>query len=200
MNTKTVAVTGGIGSGQTTVCRIFEKFGCKVINADLVARQIVDTNQTIIESLKEEFGAYFFDENQRLKRKELAKVVFADKNKTQRLNEIVHPVLVSELIQEMEIADKSGKYNVVIIDAALIYELSIERFFDAIVVVNAPFKQRIKRVEERDGLTKEQILDRMSNQFPLEEKVSWADYVVQNTSDLQALESQVFDIYESLLK
>ena len=200
MKAKTIAVTGGIGSGQTTVCRIFEKFGCKVINADLVARQIIDTNATIVDSLKSEFGEFFFDEHDRLKRKELAKVVFADKNKTQRLNEIVHPVLVKELIQEMEIADKTGKYKVIVIDAALIYELSIERFFDSVVVVNAPMKHRLKRVEERDGLSKQQIMDRISNQFPLEEKVSWANFVVNNNTDLKSLENQVFDIYETLLK
>lgn len=200
MKTKIIAVTGGIGSGQTSVCKIFEQYGCKVINADLVARQIIDTNSSVTDNIKAEFGSEFFDSKNKLKRKELAKIVFADKNKTQRLNEIVHPVLVKELIQEMEIADKTGKYQIIIVDAALIYELSIERFFDSIVVVNAPMKHRIARVEERDELQRAQILDRMSNQIPLEEKSEWGDFIINNNSTLKVLETQVFNVYEKLLK
>ena len=200
MKTKIIAVTGGIGSGQSSACKIFEHYGCKVINADLVARQIIDTNSSVTENIKTEFGEEFFDSKNKLKRKELAQVVFADKNKTQRLNEIVHPVLVKELIQEMEIADKTGQYKIIIVDAALIYELSIERFFDSIVVINAPMKHRISRVEERDSLQRAQILDRMSNQIPLEEKAEWGDYIINNNSTLKELETLVFNVYEKLLK
>ncbi len=197
---KTIAVTGGIGSGQTTVCSIFQKFGCKIINADLVGKQIVDTNSNVIQELKDEFGKEFFDKKNQLDRKKFAEHVFEDKNKIKRLNEIVHPVLISELILEMETAEQSKKYKVIIIDAALIYELAMERFFDFVVVVTAPYQHRLDRVMKRDGVSRKRVLDRMKNQFPLPEKVQWADYVVKNTQDIENLESQVFDIYEELLK
>lgn len=199
MSTKTIAVTGGMGCGQSTVCNIFEGYGCKIINADLVAKQIVETNQTVIENLKEEFGEKFFD-GKELKRKELARFVFADNNRTHRLNEIIHPVLVSELIQEIEIAEKNNKYKLIILDAALIYELSIERFFDAIVVVNTPFKLRVDRIIERDGLTRADITDRINNQLPLADKASWGDYVVKNNSTLEVLEEQVKKVFEELME
>jgi dephospho-CoA kinase len=200
MKVKTVAVTGGIGSGQSTVSNIFEKFGCKIINADQVARQIINTNTEIINELKNTFGTHFFDSTNKLKRKEFGKMIFANKNSTQKLNEIVHPQLVQELITEIETEEKLGKYKVIIIDAALIYELSIERFFDHIVVVFTNKETRIKRVRERDGATRQQIIDRMNNQFPLDEKREWADFIITNNGRPEDLEPQVFDVYEKILQ
>lgn len=196
---KVIAITGGIGSGQSSVSRLLgEHPECLVIHADDIARQIVDTNPTVKQQIKEQFGAHFFDKGDILKRKEFAKAVFVDKNHTQRLNQIVHPELVKELIDEVENAQDSGQYELIIIDAALIYEMAIERYFDAVVVVYAPKQERIKRVMERDQLSKQLIMDRMENQFDLNEKRGWADFVVDNSGNFEQLRTNVDSLFGKL--
>jgi dephospho-CoA kinase len=198
MQSKLIAVTGGIGSGQSTVCQMFEEMGCKVIHADQVGKQIVDTNAKVKDELRIEFGDAIFDENNILKRKEFAKIVFSDKNRIQRLNRIVHPRLIKELIEEIELAQESGEYQFIIIDGALIYEMAIERFFDHIIVVYSKKEVRIKRVQERDKLSRREIIDRMDNQIDLNEKSSWADYVIENNHSLVELKAEVYKVYNEL--
>ena len=198
MQSKLIAITGGIGSGQSTVCKMFEEMGCKIIHADQVAKQIVDTNNKVKDSLRQEFGDTIFDDNNILKRKEFSKIVFSDKNRIQRLNRIVHPILIVELIEEIELAQESGEYQFIIIDGALIYEMAIERFFDHIIVVYAKKETRIKRVQERDGLTKREIIDRMNNQIDLNEKSSWADFVIENNHSIVELKAEVYKVFNDL--
>jgi dephospho-CoA kinase len=197
---KIVAVTGGIGSGQSTVSRMLaENYPCKVVNADLVAKQIIDTNPDVKELLAEAFGAAIFDKNGILLRREFAALVFTDKNKIQQLNTIVHPYLVSEFITAMEDGQASDTHKLIVIDAALIYEMAIEKYFDFIVVVYAPKQQRIKRVQERDRLTRSEILHRMENQFDLNEKRAWADFVVDNSYGMDELTQAVEKLYQQLI-
>ncbi|MCB0278016.1 MAG: dephospho-CoA kinase [Calditrichaeota bacterium] len=200
MKTKIIAVTGGIGSGQSTVSRCFEKLECKVINADQVAKQIVDTNADVQDQLRKEFGNEIFDKNQILIRDKMAQIVFSDKNRIQRLNKIVHPALIAELILQIENAIEQNKFKLIIIDAALVYELAMERFFDKVIVVTARKDVRIKRVQQRDKLTRTQIIDRIQNQIDLSEKAKWADYVIQNNGSLEYLEKNVQKIFNDLTK
>jgi dephospho-CoA kinase len=199
VDTKIIAITGGIGSGQSTASKILEaNHNCKLINADLVARDIVRLNLKVKEHLREEFGTEIFDANDELKRKEFAAIVFADKNTVQRLNQIIHPALVEELINQIDIAVDQNKHDLIIIDAALIYELAIERYFDAVIVVYADHDIRLKRVIERDNLSEQQIRDRINNQFELEEKKEWADVVINNSGTLEELEQEIERAYNEL--
>ena len=198
-DTKIIAITGGIGSGQSTASKILEaNHNCKLINADLVSRDIVRLNLKVKEHLREEFGTEIFDAQDELKRKEFAAIVFADKNTVQRLNQIIHPALVEELINQIDIAVDQNKHDLIIIDAALIYELAIERYFDAVIVVYADHDIRLKRVIERDNLSEQQIRDRINNQFELEEKKEWADVVIYNNGSLSELEHEVERAYNEL--
>lgn len=198
--TKIVAVTGGIGSGQSTVSRALEvDFGCKVINADRLAKQIIDTNSDVKEMLAEAFGKAIFDKNGILKRREFAATVFVDKNQIQRLNTIVHPYLVAELITEIEDAQEAGNYPLIVIDAALIYEMAIEKFFDFVVVVYAKKDVRVQRVIKRDGLSRAEILHRMENQFDLNDKRSWADFIIENNEGFNELKTEVASLYKKIV-
>ena len=196
---KVIGVTGGIGSGQTTVCEFFRKLGCKTINVDKKAKEVIRRNRLVQEELKKEFGKNIFYRNRQLNRKLLAQIVFEDEHKLQKLNRIVHPRMVEYLVEEMEEARFSGKYPLVIVDAALIYEINIEQLFDAVIVVFANMRQRIQRVVTRDKMKKEEVVARISKQIPLEDKKKWADYIVDNRGEISDIKNQVRKIFDELV-
>jgi len=198
-NPKVIGVSGGIGSGQSTVCEIFKKLGCKVINVDEKAKQVIQKNKTVQTEIKKEFGNKVFYRDGTLNRKLLASIVFNDENKTQTLNRIVHPRMVADVVEEMESARFSGRYPLIIVDAALIYEISIEKLFDAVIVVFSNQNQRIKRVMQRDNVQKEEVIARMDRQIPLAEKQKWADYVIDNRGEIPDLEKQVQIVFDELV-
>lgn len=198
-NPKVIGVTGGIGSGQSTVCEIFKKMGCKVINVDEKAKQVIRKNKTVQKELKREFGNKVFFSDGKLNRKLLASLVFNDENKTQVLNKIVHPRMVADVVEEMESARFSGRYPLIVVDAALIYEISIEKLFEAVIVVFSNQSQRIKRVVQRDNVKKEEVIARMNRQIPLAEKQKWADYVIDNRGEFSDLEKQVAKVFDDLV-
>jgi dephospho-CoA kinase len=196
---KVIAVTGGIGSGQTTVSNLFQNLGCKIIDVDIKAKQIIQKDELLQKDLKKSFGNEIFFKDGSLNRKQLAHLAFRDEAKTLELNKIIHPRMVAEVIEEMEAARFSQRYPLIIVDAALIYEISIEKMFDAVIVVFANLNTRIKRVMERDDLKWAEVLARVQRQIPLEEKKSWADYVVDNNGAKEDLNKQVDNVYEELI-
>ncbi len=199
-NPLVVAITGGIGSGQTTAAKLFEKWGAKVINADQKAKQIMQKDREIRRALQRTFGNDVFSRNGRLNTKRLAELAFKDELHTQKLNQIVHPRMVSYIVDEMEEARFSRKYPMVVIDAALVYEINIEQLFDAIVVVYAPLNERYQRVRQRDGMSKQEFFSRVDRQIPLEEKRKWADFVIDNSGTPEDLEREARQVFDRLLK
>ena len=199
-NPLVVAVTGGIGSGQTTVSKLFGKWGAKVINADLKAKEIMQKDREIRKALKQTFGNNVFFRNGKLNTRLLAELAFKDELHTQKLNQIVHPRMVSYIVEEMEEARFSKRYPMVVIDAALVYEINIEQLFDAIVVVYAPIDERYRRVRQRDGMSKQEFFSRVDRQIPLEEKRKWADFVIDNSGSFEELEREARQVFEKLLR
>ncbi|MBN2424123.1 MAG: dephospho-CoA kinase [Calditrichaceae bacterium] len=194
-----VAVTGGIGSGQTTVSSFFKKWKCKVINADIKAKEIINKDKKLQHLLKQTFGKEIFDKHSSLNTARLAELAFKDEINTQKLNQLVHPRMVAGLVEEMEQARFSGRYQIIIIDAALIYEISIEKLFDAVIVVSAPVPLRAERVFKRDGMSRKQFKLRQEKQIPLEEKVKWADFVIENDDTLETLEKRARTVYNKMV-
>jgi len=199
LDTRVVAVTGGIGSGQSTVCEFLATQGCKVIDVDRKAKQIIDKDSALQQELRKSFGPDIFDEKGQLKRRLLASIVFEDSEKTRQLNRLVHPRLVAEIVEEMEEARFSHKYPLVVVDAALIFELNMEKLFDAILVVNCALEKRIERVMNRDGQNRADIMARIKRQIPLEDKVRWATHVLDNDGSPDDLKKQTLHIYEVLI-
>ncbi len=194
-----IAITGGMGCGQSTVAKFFQKWGAKVINADLVARQVVNQDPEVRKELEKAFGKHIFYRNGRLNRKLLARIVFQDESKTRRLNRIVHPRMVSRIIDEIEKAREAGKYPIIAIDAALIYELNLEHMFDYVVVVSSRMSHRIQRIKERDKLSEKEIIYRIQRQLPIEEKMKWGDFVIENNGTLEDLERKSRTVFRKLL-
>lgn len=195
-----IGVTGGIGCGKSEVCRMLEGLGAKVIDADFIAKEITDSNQTVREQIRKTFGQGVFLPDGGLDRRELARIVFTDKEALQKLNKIVHPYMVRAIGQEVKRAKAEGSHPLIVINAALIYEIGMEKDLDYVVVVSASLKNRIQRIIKRDGLSKEEILNRIKAQMPLEEKAKRADHVIQNDGTLEELQRKVRSLYEELIK
>ncbi len=195
-----VAVTGGIGCGQSTVAKFLETQGAKVIDADSIAHAVVDNDESVRREIRRQLGNQYFLSNGRLNRRLLGQAVFEDERKLYNLNQIVHPRMVSRIVEKIESTKNAGNHPVIVIDAALVYEIKIENIFDAVVVVSSRLKERISRVKKRDGLTEKEIRDRISKQIPIQEKVKWADFVVYNNSTLERLEERSKQLYRDLLK
>ncbi len=191
--TKIIGLTGGIGSGKTTVARQFESFGIPIYIADEEAKKIMELPD-VIENIKTVFGNEIFD-NAKLNRQILAKIVFNDKEKLQELNKIVHPKVKSHFDKWL-IENKSAP--IVIKETALLFETGSEMNFDSIITVTAPLAIRIQRVIERDKIDNEAVLNRINNQISDDIKIAKSNFVIHN-DNLQSLTKQVKNIYNQLL-
>ena len=189
-----VGITGGIGSGKTTVCRIFEMLGIPVFYADTVSRNLVQQNPDVIAAIKASFGNGIY-QDALLNTKALAKIVFNDPDKLRKLNSIVHPS-VFRMFNEW-IAKHAG-YAYVLKEAALIFETNAHLTLDAVIVVTAPESMRIKRVMQRDGATEADVQQRMKQQMPEAEKRKQATFVIHN-DESELLIPQILAIHKKLL-
>jgi dephospho-CoA kinase len=194
-----VAITGGIGTGQSTVCEYFQEWNCKIINADSKAKDIINRNRSLQKDLQKEFGKDIIVKG-KLNRKRLAEVAFKDEFHTGKLNRMVHPRMVESLVEEMEKARFSKRFPIIVVDAALVYEISIERNFEVVIVVKAPMEQRRKRVYLRDGMTRQQFKERVEKQIPIEDKAKWADMVIDNNGSLDDLKIKSMRVFNKLIE
>ena len=172
-----VGITGGIGSGKSTVCKIFELLGAPVFEADSEAKKLLDTNTLVQSELRKEFGNLVFMANGKVSRKKLAEIVFADKMRLEKMNNIVHPA-VYKVFKNWLNSKKHFPY--VIHEAAILYESGFHRFMDFTILVSAPREERIKRVMKRDGSERKSVEERMKNQLAEKEKQKMASIVLLN--------------------
>ncbi len=192
-----VGITGGIGSGKTTVCKMFEDLGIPVYYADDRAKYLMHHEHHLIDEIKKHFGDDVY-ENGRLNRKVLADRVFNDKAKVALLNSLVHPAVFRDTERWVE-DQKEKKVPYVLKEAALLVETGSYKALDKLIVVTAPLHVRIERVTQRDDTTTADIEARMRNQLSDEEKVKLADFVVVNDDGLEQLRAEVLRIHEAIL-
>lgn len=190
---KVVGLTGGIGSGKSTVAKMFEALGVPVYYADYEAKKLMNTSLTIKNKLLESFGAETYI-SEKLNRKFLANLVFNNKEKLAQLNAIVHPE-VNKHFKDW-VKKQTSKY--VIQENAIIFENDKQGDFDAIITVTAPLEVKINRVMARDSITKENVLARMNNQWNDEDKILHSHYVIHNI-DLEQSKLQVNQIHSEIM-
>jgi dephospho-CoA kinase len=194
----TFGLTGGIGSGKTEVGKIFESFGAKLICADLVAREIIDTDPAIKQKIIKSFGNAIYSPDGKLNRREMAELIFRSSDNQKMLNKIVHPYVINYIDAESDRYKQTGEYPLIVVEAALIYEAHAESSFDYIIVVEADDKSRIKWLMARDHLQRNEILKRFASQIPQSEKTKQADFIIQNSGDLKALHDKCSFIFRLL--
>ena len=192
-----VGITGTIGTGKSEVCRYLARKGYPVVDADRVARTLTETSVEIQQRLRDRFGPDVFDETGRLKRRELARIVFRDAGALRALNAIVHPPMIAAIREEIERFCR-GDPAYVFVEAAVIYEAGMEGLFDVVAVVAADVTTSVKRVAKRDELAEEEVWDRYRAQIPLEDKIKRADYVIWNDGSLTELQRRAEEFLQWL--
>lgn len=188
-----IGLTGGIGSGKTTIAQVFEVLGIPVYYADLAAKNLMNLDPELKKQIIASFGTEAYKDDA-LDRAFLAERVFGDSEKLARLNAIVHPATLRDADAWM----KNQKTHYAIKEAALIFEAGLEKYFDYIIGVTAPETLRLERVQQRDLSSTEQIIQRMSQQMDEKEKINRCDFVIVNDG-VQAVVPQVLSIHETLL-
>ncbi len=171
-----VGITGGIGSGKTTVCKIFQNLGTSVFYADIVAKRLMNEDEGLKSVLMELFGSEIYN-NGVLQRRKLAELIFNNKQSLEKINSVVHPAVQREFVSW---ADNHKHEKYVIYEAAIIYEAGLDRALDKVITVYAPDYLKIKRIMQRDKVSKEEVLQRMKNQMDDNRKRDIADHVIDN--------------------
>jgi dephospho-CoA kinase len=179
-----VGLTGGLASGKSFVGHVLANLGCLLIRADDLGREVQAPGGEAYDDIVREFGREILTENGSIDRRRLAATVFHDPERLKKLNALVHPHVASRRHKLEEEFARSQPRGIAVTEAAILIETGSYREFDRLIVAACPPDLQVARAMERDGLTREEVLDRMSRQMPLDEKVKYADYVV-DTSGLK---------------
>ncbi len=190
---KIVGLTGGIGSGKTTVAALFGALGVPIYNSDQEAKRLMQTSKELKKGIISLFGKKAY-KGKKLNKTYISDKVFSDGDALKKLNEIVHPAVRKHFLAWAE----KQKTPYVIQEAAIIFENGRSPFYDRIILVTAPQDVRLERVMERDGTPYEKIMDRIKNQWPDEEKIPLSDFVIENV-DLEKTRAKVSEVNRALL-
>jgi len=194
-----VGVTGGIGSGKSTVSRIFEEKGAYVFDADTVAKEMIDTNEDLQQELIDEFMDDIIDEEGNIVKSKLAHIGFSNQANQEMLNAIVHPYVFHANDEQVEAVRERGNTDLYILDAPLLFESGLDLHTDYNILVYARLKLRLERAKKRGNLTYDDITRRMDLQMPEEEKMDLADFVIENNGTDVELRAEVDRVYSEIM-
>ena len=190
---KIVGLTGGIGSGKSTVLNEFKDLGIKTYSADNAAKTLINSDRALIDSIKKVFGNNIYKKN-KLDTKQLSKIVFQDSDKLKVLNSIIHPAVLNDFDSFIKANDEIY----IVKEAAIIFETKSENAYDKIILVRAPLEERIKRVLLRDDNSRDDIIKRINNQVDESSIISKCDYIIDNHNQSD-LKDKVIQIHEDLI-
>ena len=190
--TKIIGLTGGIGSGKTTVANYFQELGIPVYIADVEGKKITESPK-ILKSIKDAFGSAVFDE-ERLNRQKVSQIVFNDSEKLKQLNSIIHPEVEKHF---MNWVNNHSNFPLVVKETALLFESGSYKKCDFVITVIAPLEDRINRVIKRDAITRENVLKRIDNQWSDEDRIRNSHYIIDNT-DQRTIGRQVKEILKKI--
>lgn len=189
-----IAVTGNIGCGKTTICHMMENEGVPVYYSDVHAKQLMNQNESLMDSIKERFGKESYYDGM-LNRKWIASIVFDDATALNDLNNLVHPVVQKDYLDWLSQQTK----DIVAYESAILIEHGNQGDFDFVILVQCPEKIRSVRIQKRDGLTLDEVQARTRFQLQEEEKIKYADYLIENTS-LEEAKQQLSTVISSIRK
>lgn len=190
-----IGLTGSIASGKSTVSSMFDDFNIPVIDADKLARVVVNPGEKAYEEVIHTFGQEILREDTTLDRKKLGAIIFADEEKRKRLNSIVHPAIREEMLQRKDTYLEAGE-KCVVLDIPLLFESKLTHFADKTVVVYVDEDVQLKRLMERDEYTEEEAKQRIHTQIPVKQKAELADAIINNNGT----KHESYDQLERLLK
>jgi len=192
-----VGITGGIGSGKTTACKVFEVLGIPVFYADTVAKEIMTQDALLVESVKAAFGNESYFEDGKINNKHIAGIVFNNEQALAQLNALVHPAVFRAFDAWEATIPSTVSYTLK--EAAILFESGSYKLCDTTILVTAPYEIKVKRLMQRDGITEEQVKARMDKQLSDEEKAKMANHFIVN-DEQQPIIEQVLALHQQLLK
>jgi len=193
-----IGLTGGIGSGKSSVSKLFKDWGAYIFDADSVAKEILLKNETAQNEIIAEFGSDILNKDEKIEKSKLSRIAFQDENHQLRLNAIIHPYVFSEIDLTFDKIISKNEYEIFCVDAALIYESGADTHMDYVVVITSHLRLRIERAMERGDLTRDEFLKRLDLQWPDEDKVHMADFVIHNNGTIDELISESKKIFSLL--
>ncbi len=194
-----VGLTGGIASGKSTVAKMFEDKGAYLIDFDALAHFAEEPEHPAWKAIVESFGTDILNEDGTINRAKLGQIVFADKEKLSRLNNIVHPAVFELWRRRIEDIREMNPRAIVVSDVPLLIEIKVQHLFDVVIVVYVSAEDQIKRLSERNAYSREEAESRLDTQMPIDEKVPHADYVIDNKGPIETTRSVVNAVWEELL-
>lgn len=192
-----LAVTGGLASGKSSVCRILKRCGAYVVSADEIVHQLLSHDQTIIQQVISALGSDIVKDHQ-IDRGIVAKKVFSHPKKLKTLESILHPAVFREIENLYERIKHEKSHDLFVAEIPLLYESDAEKFYDAVIVVHATPEHCKQRVHKAKGLSYKDFDQRMERQWPLHHKMAMAHYTINNDSDLETLNTKVIQLYPLL--
>lgn len=192
-----LGLTGGIASGKSTADDFFKKENIPIIDSDLIVHQIMEVGQNGYNAVVAYFGTNILNDDQTINRRQLGEIVFSDKAKLKKLNELTHPLVHQEIKLQME-QYSLEKEKLVVIDVPLLFESGFESLCDGVLVISISPELQIKRLMKRNNFTKKEALARIDNQMPLSEKEKRATYVVTNIGKISDLEEKLSDLLQEI--
>ncbi len=174
-----IGITGGIGSGKTTIAALLKDKGYPVYIADSEASVLINTHPSIRKALTDQFGSSLYDKGV-LNKKKLSDIIFEDKNALSLVNHIVHPVVMKDFIAWSQ----QQRTNLVFFESAILFEANLAAHFDVIICIYASLQTRIERVRKRDGISPEKVMERIKNQWSDEKKCQQSDFIIYTDRDL----------------
>lgn len=195
-----VALTGGIASGKSTVVRILAEKGARIIDFDELTRYVQEPGRPAWQTLVDFFGREIVNDDETINRAKLGAIVFQDKDKLARLNEIVHPCIVQEGERRLAILREEKSSSVVISDIPLLIEGGSQKRFDLIILVYATPEQQLQRLTARNGCTPEEARLRLRAQLPIDDKIPHADYVIDNSFSPEETRRRTEEVWAELEK
>ena len=187
---KIIGLTGGIGTGKSTVSAYLAQKGCKIIDADLISHQMTEAGSPCLAEIRDAFGEDVFLRDGNLDRKKVGRLVFADATKKKTLEQIITRRVIEKTLQILQDC-RAQQEDLVVLDAPLLFECGMQRYTDETWLVVCRTETRLRRIAARDGLAEEDIQKRIANQMSTEQKEKLADYIIDNSRDLAWLYAQI---------
>ena len=194
-----IGLTGGIGSGKSSVSQHFKKWGAHIFDADTVAKNILNNNEIAQNEVISEFGTDVLGANGKIDKSKLSRIVFQDEDNQLTLNTIIHPYVFTEIDKDFDLTLSKGENDIFVVDAALIYESGADTHMDYVIVVTSHLGLRIERVLARGDLSRDEFLKRVELQWSDEEKIQMADFIILNNSSEDNLLEEAKKTYDLLL-
>ena len=195
-----MGITGGIGSGKTSLAEIFKILGAVVIDADKVGKKVLENNKNVFKKIINEFGKDVIEKENKISRKKLASIVFNYREKLDKLNSIIHPPMIKLIKEEISKEFKLKRNPMIVVDAALIYEAKMEDKFDYIINVCADVKNRMKRTALKNKISKKEVERRINSQILEEIKIKKSHYNIENNGTIEELKINGEVIFNKILK